>query len=53
MKSTHLLTVRLKASNRLHLKVKFGSKAEAYLVAQMILMTNPDRFLCAIVYLGT
>jgi hypothetical protein len=53
MKSTHLLTVRLKASNRLHLKVKFGSKADAYSAAQMILITNPDRFFCEIVYIRT
>jgi hypothetical protein len=52
MKLTHELIVRIASSNRLHLKIRFGSKAEAFLAAQMILVSNPNRYFCEIVYIG-
>ena len=53
MKSTHLLVVRLKSSNRMILKIECESKAFADAAAMSILRTNPDRCICQIIYIGT
>jgi hypothetical protein len=52
MKSTHLLIVRLKSSNRLMLKIECENKAFADAAAMSILRTNPDRCICQIIYIG-
>jgi hypothetical protein len=51
MKNTHLLVVRTKSSNRLHLKAEFETKAAAHAAAHAILRAN-DRFVCEISYIG-
>jgi len=51
MKSTHLLVVRLKSSNRLMLKIECESKAFADAAAMSILRTNPS-CICQIIYIG-
>ncbi len=45
---THLLKVRLKSNNRLHLKAEFETKSEAHAASFAILRANPDRFICEI-----
>ncbi len=45
---THLLKVRLKSNNRLHLKAEFEIKAAALAASFAILRANPDRFICEI-----
>ncbi len=46
--ATHRLTVRIKSSNRLHLKAEFEIKAAALAASFAILRANPDRFICEI-----
>ena len=53
MKSTHLLVVRLKSSNRSLLKIECESKAFAETAAMSILRTNLGRCICQIIYIGT
>ena len=48
MKTTHLLVVRFKSSNRLHLKAEFQTKIAAEAAAIAILSSNFDRFICEI-----
>jgi hypothetical protein len=48
MKTTHLLIVRFKSSNRLHLKAEFQTKIAAEAAAIAILSSNFDRFICEI-----
>lgn len=52
MKTTHLLVVRTKSSNRLHLKAEFETKAAAHAASLAILRANPDRFVCEISHIG-
>jgi hypothetical protein len=52
MKSTHLLVVRLKSSNRMMLKIECESKAFADAAAMSILRTNLDRCICQIIPRG-
>jgi hypothetical protein len=46
--SMHLLVVRTKSSNRLHLKADFETKIAAEAAAVAILKANLDRFICEI-----
>jgi hypothetical protein len=48
MKTTHLLVVRFKSSNRLFLKAEFQTKIAAEAAAMAILKANFDRFICEI-----
>ena len=52
MKTTHLLEVRIKSSNRLHLKAEFETKADALVASYAILRANADKFLLVISYIG-
>jgi hypothetical protein len=48
MKSTHTVSVRLRASNRLVIKLALEGKGAADCVAMAILRDNPNRFVCQI-----
>lgn len=49
---THLLTVRIKSTNRLHLKAEFNTKKDVLIAANAILYSNPDFYEIEIVYIG-
>lgn len=53
MNITHLLVVRVKSSNRLHLKARFENKASAEAASLAILRANPDRFSVEISFIGS
>jgi len=51
MNTTHLLIVRTKSGNAIHLKAEFESKAAAEAASLAILRANPDRFVCEISFI--